>query len=208
MSIENPETFQSNLNLSLSFLKSHKDLTDPAETAFLELASSVQQRIKDNMVNFKVASDKLNDQLNIFELKVQSIVRSYETKIKAHDKIRATQSEQDCAGLAEDRKLAANECMKELSGIDNDVYFLETPIRTFLDSITAKLYVKQPGTLPIGKTSADSNFVPHDRVDKQRRWLSHAVQMRTTGQIDKLVQNASVYGSNGQRTLIVKSEEI
>jgi hypothetical protein len=70
MKIENPETFQSNLNSSLSFLKSNKNLTDPLETAFLELASSVQQRIKDNITNFKVATEKINHQLNICELKV------------------------------------------------------------------------------------------------------------------------------------------
>ena len=104
------------------------------ETAFLELASSVQQRIKDNITNFKVATDKINHQLNISELKVQSIVRNYETLIKSQEKLKPNDFS------LEDRKGAVNECIKELSGIDNEIYFIESPIRTFLDSITNKMY--------------------------------------------------------------------
>ncbi len=69
-------------------------------------------------------------------MKVQAIVRNYETKIKGQDKLGLTNDPTNI----EDRKMATKECIKELSGIDNEVHFIETPIRTFLDSITNKMY--------------------------------------------------------------------
>jgi hypothetical protein len=61
-------------------------------------------------------------------------VRNYETLIKSQEKLKPNDFS------LEDRKGAVNECIKELSGIDNEIYFIESPIRTFLDSITNKMY--------------------------------------------------------------------
>ncbi len=86
MKMENAETFQSNLNSALSYLKSHKNITDASETAFLELASSVQLKVKDNLSKLKLVTDKINDQLNMCELRVQTIVRNYELMLRTFEK--------------------------------------------------------------------------------------------------------------------------
>jgi hypothetical protein len=70
MKMENPETFQSNLNSAFSFMKQNKFQSDPCETAFIELASSVQTKIKDNLVLIGKVADRVIEQLNMFELRV------------------------------------------------------------------------------------------------------------------------------------------